>query len=62
MQREKLISTQGILGGLHPRKIYRDLKAYLQSLTPEELETLAIVKNVKFYLIRISLKNGEKQL
>jgi len=46
LQREKLVSSKNILGGMSPREFYRKLNAFLQIITPEELETLVVIKDV----------------
>ena len=46
IQREKLISSQKILGDFRPKTFLRNLNSFLHLLTPEELEVLIVIKNV----------------
>ncbi len=46
IQREKLVSTANILGDLRPKNFFRKLNSFLEIITPEEVETLMVIKNV----------------
>ena len=47
IQREKLISSAHVLGDWRPRYLLRDLNRFLEIITPEEKETLIMIKNVR---------------
>jgi hypothetical protein len=47
VQREKIVSSGQILGDFRPKLFLRKLNAFLETITPEEVETLVIIKNVK---------------
>ena len=58
VQREKIVSSGQILGEFRPKMFLRKLNAFLETITPEEVETLIVIKNVKFYYYLIDfLKN-----
>lgn len=46
IQREKLLSSGKILGDLRPKYLKRNMDRFLETITPEELETLILIKNV----------------
>lgn len=46
VQREKLISSTQLLGDLRPKHFFRNLNLFLEKLTPEEMETLILIKDV----------------
>ncbi len=51
LQREKVVSATNVLGDIRPSNLYRKLDAFLQIITPEEVETLNIIKNVYCFLL-----------
>ena len=58
LQREKIVSSGQILGDLRPKLFFRKLNAFLESITPEEVETLVIIKNVKIPKYSKNSKNS----
>ncbi len=50
MIREKLVSSSKIFDELRPKFLKRKCKRFLESITPEEIEALIAIKNVKIFV------------
>ena len=51
MIKEKLVSSSKIFDELRPKYFKRKFKRFLESITPEEIEALIAIKNVKINII-----------
>lgn len=47
MIKERLVSSSKIFDELKPKYLKRKFKRFLESITPEEIEALIAIKNVK---------------
>ncbi len=48
--KEKLISSSKIFEDLRPKYFKRNFSRFLESITPEEIEALIAIKNVKIFI------------